>query len=135
MSEEEAKELYRKIGDVPCAATDGEIVSFNSIGFHHLILKNGIRRNGRDIARRFALLPYVSEIVRAESFLVSRNEKKVQRREYRHKRKAFILRKAVFWKLSGKTPVGEAIVVIRQFYGGKKHFLSVYPRKNKKLPT
>ncbi|MGC9599607.1 MAG: hypothetical protein ABSE18_04450 [Minisyncoccia bacterium] len=135
VDEKGAKKLYKKIGSVSCSLFGGEAVYFNSIGFRHLILKHGVQRSSREIKRRFALLPYVAEIVEKSGRLISRKEKITNRPIHRHGKRTYSPSRATFWTLRAGVDGRDVTVIVRQFQGGKKHFLSVYDKKNKKLPS
>ncbi len=134
-AEEEAKEFYAKIGNVPCPLLGGEPVTFNSIGFRHLIRKRGIFRPKSEQRRRLALIRNAVDIVSGSGKLLSDRERQAARMVYRHGKRTHKPANAKFWTLVGDGGNKGVKVVIRQFRGGKKHFLSVYGKKNKKLPS
>ncbi len=47
-SKQKAKNIYTKIGRIPCPALDDEIVAFNSIGLKHLMRKGKDTRPRKD---------------------------------------------------------------------------------------
>ena len=87
-----------------------------------------------EIRRRLALLPYAAEIIEKSGKLVSRQERLAARPVHRHEKKVFMPANATFWKLADEIGNKKITVIIRQFQGGKKHFLSIYHAKNKNRP-
>jgi len=134
-AEKISRALYVRIGSVSCPELGGEQVFFNRFGFRHLVVKHGIRRPLKEIRRRLALLPYAQEIIGKSGKLFSHQEKLASRPGHRHGKKVFIPVRTAFWRLTGEIGNKKITVIIRQFQGGKKHFLSIYDTRNKKLPS
>ena len=58
-----AKRFYKKIGTVLSPALDNQYISFNNVGFTHLIRKMSLRSRNEQ-KRRFLLLPKVESIIK-----------------------------------------------------------------------
>lgn len=120
-----AKALYSKIGRVWCPALS-DYVSFNGMGFRHLVRKRGVPRSKKEQKRRFALLPFAEEIVRKSEVVVVRKEKETAQLAYRHQKREVNFVLAEFYSFVGNRNGRIVTVVVRRFEGGEKHFLSVY---------
>jgi hypothetical protein len=116
-AKENAKIFYKSIKRVWCPALN-DFVSFGGVGFAHLIKKERRSRAKSEQKRRFALLPYVGEILKSKPF--SSTEERI-----------IGLSHVRYWKFIDYRN-GEIIkVIVRQMDNGSKHFLSVYGRKQK----
>src|SRR3989344_5159926 len=62
-SKQKAKAIYVRIGRIQSPAL-GDSVAFTSAGFNHLIRKGRIPRPKNEQKRRFALIPYIEQIVK-----------------------------------------------------------------------
>jgi hypothetical protein len=111
------RRFYQGIGRVWCLVLK-DYIEFNKSGFRHLIRKNGILRPYREQRRRFAALTYAKEIIETaqEYFFFEETMKQGIR--------------ARFWSLVAMRSDFLVTVVIRQLGDGKKHFFSVYAKKN-----
>lgn len=114
----EAKSFYSTIGNVECSALNNESISFNSIGFNHLIRKEGSLRSKKEQVRRFRLLKYASATLKSDSTLASHWQGKG----------------AEFWSFKKIFKDRQVIVIVRRIYGGCLHFFSImdviFPSKN-----
>jgi hypothetical protein len=119
------KKLYKSIGNVSSPSLNDD-VAFNSMGFRHLIRKHGVRRPKSEQKRRFNLLVFAREVIKNPDEIIHSEPKKVVKLVYRHGKRKSIETSAKFWKMKKKFPDKTITVVIRQFQGGKKHFLSIY---------
>jgi hypothetical protein len=62
MENENPKKLYENIGETWCQVLK-ECITFNRLGFQHLLRKRGIPRTKAEKERHFAPLPFVKEII------------------------------------------------------------------------
>ena len=125
MEKKNQKILYEKIGTTWCP-TLKEYITFNRLGFQHLLRKRGIPRTKEEQERRFALLPFVKEIV-GDPHAKFRYQKKTSfSRVDRHHKTIRASNNAEFWKLSKEINGKTINVVVRKINRGKKHFFSVY---------
>lgn len=116
-AKQKAKLFYKSIGRIWCPALDEEIF-FNEKGFRHLIQKGRTPRLKSEQKRRFALLKHAKEII--ESGLVVVEHKAEQKNQ-----------EVLYWRLKSCRDDVVITVIIQQVKNGKKHFLSVYGRKQK----
>jgi hypothetical protein len=108
-----AKELYKKVGIVQCSSLN-DTVTFNNVGFKHLVRKGGIPRPKSEQKRRFELLQYAKPIIKNPNAKI----------QYR------IAGNTKFWAFTDKTPSGAVTVVVRQIQNRKKHFFSIFKQKS-----
>jgi hypothetical protein len=127
---ENSKEYYSRIGRIWCPALK-DYVSFNSVGFRHLLRKKGVLRAGGDQRRRFNLLVDAVRIVKDPEVTFEHKSDDALHRIHRNGEGILVFSKVDFWKLVRREPDKMITVVIRQFEGGAKHFLSVYAKKQK----
>jgi hypothetical protein len=130
-AKQEAKEFYREIRRVWCPALN-DYVKFGNDGLRHLMRKRGVFRPKSEQKRRFALLRDTTAIIANPTMKASQNEKISLRSINRRGKKLVVSSAAKFWKLTGRNENQVIKVVIRQFEGGKKEFLSVYGKIRKK---
>jgi hypothetical protein len=109
----EARECYFKIGRVWCPALN-DYITFNAVGFRHLVRKRGILRSTDEQLRRFSLILLAKDIIENPSAAIF------------HDKSIINIRAANFWTLSMRHEDGIIKVIIRQLDGGAKHFFSVY---------
>lgn len=112
------KDLYGKIGRIPCPAFNFELVHFTGKGFSHLLRKGHIPRPLSDQMRRLSLLKYAREIV-------------VESTEFDTHRKGTGIE---FWTLYKIFRNKKITVVISQIKGEPKKFFSIMDRKSKNFP-
>src|SRR5689334_13137509 len=107
--------FYARTGSVPYPEFGSESIVFNSIGFRHLLRKNGKTRPKNDQRRRLALLRYtISIITNPPSPAVFRKEKRTN-----------------FWMFQKKHNGITIKLIMRQLGNGKKHFYSIFSDKKK----
>ena len=123
-----AKDFYKKIGTIFCPALDNQYISFNNIGFTHLIRKMSLRSRNEQ-KRRFLLLPKIESILKNPQAVIvyRKEEKKVEVKKNDTK----ILRESVihYWTSVYFTDSKRIKIVIRQVNNGLKHFYSVMDKK------
>ncbi len=112
---QEAKERYMQVGRVWCPALDTH-VSFNRIGFKHLIRKHSERRTKKEQIRRFSLLAY------AGSTLTAKNIHMIYRQKDERMR---------FWAFLGEFDGVAIKLIVRQIGDKQKHFFSIFHDKQK----
>jgi hypothetical protein len=115
-AKQNAKKIYASIKIVWCPALHDSVV-FNRIGFQHLIQKGPAFRPKSEQRRRFALLIYAKDIL--EQSDVAEEEDRAN---------------AKLWIISGSRDNLDIKIIVRQIGNGKKHFLSIYGRKQKSAP-
>jgi hypothetical protein len=128
---EKAKEFYRKVDRVWSPALDS-FVLFNRAGFQHLIRPKSIQRPKGEQKRRFLLLPLAPDIIKNPDATVKYQQKEVLHRMKVQGEKIEVVSVADFWEFKGESDQGIVKVIVRQFSGQEKHFLSVYERKRGK---
>jgi hypothetical protein len=119
--EPKAKEFYKTIGSVWCPPLNDHIV-FNRQGFHHLIVSKNTPRPKSERKRRFALLPYAQDILKNPDTVIPQNPKDIRSL------------KVNFWIFSKKIDGVDIKIIVRQIGNGKKHFFSIYGKKQKSTP-
>lgn len=129
-----AKDFYKKIGIVLSPALGNQFVSFNNIGFNHLIRKLSLRSRNEQ-KKRFLLLPKVEFIIKNPKAVVvyRREEKKILIKI----KEARTLKESVvhYWTFVYFTGSKRIKVVIRQVNNGSKHFYSVMDKRVDKQKT
>jgi hypothetical protein len=116
-----AKDFYRSIDRIWCPALN-DYISFTQEGFRHLVGKKGIVRPRSEQRRRFMLLYSVKDIL--ENPEVKFSHTITTTRNLR----------ADYWVATGIMNNFHIKIVIRKVDGGKKHFFSVYGKKQKTTP-
>jgi hypothetical protein len=106
--------FYKSIGQVWCPALN-DYVAFDDVGFYHLIKKGRRFRAKSEQMRRFAMLPYVENILASRLFIST-------------EAKVIGTSRAQYWKFVDDRDTDVVKIIIRQFKDGNKHFLSVYGR-------
>jgi hypothetical protein len=129
-AKQKAKEFYRTIGRVWCPIL-GDHIIFNRIGLQHLIRKHGIERPKSEQKRRFALLPVALKVIENPHITARYQPRETVRGIKWRGKKVLISSRIDFWELTEKDNGLVIKIIIRQFKGTKKHFLSVYARKEK----
>ena len=130
----DAWKIYKNIGRPWCPML-GDFIVFNRIGFQHLIRLKNIERARSEQMRRFSLLPIVKNVVEDPHALVRFHRKVTERTIKVNKEKVSVPSYADFWEFIVPKEEGVVKIIIRQFPGGQKHFLSVYERKRKSPPV
>jgi len=129
-----AKKFYKKIGIILSPALNNQYVSFNNIGFTHLIRKMSLRSRNEQ-KKRFLLLPKAETIIKNPKAIIvyKKEEKKILIKT----RKAKILKESTihYWTFVYFTDSKRIKVVIRQVNNGSKHFYSIMDKKVKKQKT
>jgi hypothetical protein len=142
-AKEKAKNIYSKIGHVKCPGLADARISFSRSGFNHLMRKGRIPRTKNEQRRRFALLPYVENIIKNPRAVIIYRKEEVKEKVNRHGEKILQESTAHFWTFVDKIEDCTVKVVIRQLSSSDKHFFSVMGdrikvlykfRKTKKSP-
>ncbi|HUC02041.1 MAG TPA: hypothetical protein VMA75_04015 [Candidatus Paceibacterota bacterium] len=126
--------IYKNIGRPWCPALN-DFVVFSRVGFQHLIRLKNIERARSEQVRRFLLLAIVKDAIEDPRASVQFQRKPTVRIIKANKKRISVPSYADFWEFTVRD--GEEIikVIVRQFPGGQKHFLSVYRRKRKSPPS
>jgi hypothetical protein len=120
-----AKSYYLKIGNIFCPALNDDI-TFNSVGFRHLLRKQGKRRLKNEQQRRFSLLPYAEcMLTDPKAIFISTNKTIIQQITW-HGRKIKTVSSAQFWNTKTTRDGHTVTILVRQINNGKKHFFSIY---------
>ena len=122
-----AKEFYKTIGHVFCPALDDGI-AFNSIGFRHLMQKQGNFRIKEEQVKRFSLLLLAKEILENPKADVKHEKRKIiYRTDWRGKK---VIKKSFvdYWIFTARWDNKIIRLVARRFGSGKKHFLTIYEK-------
>lgn len=120
-----AKRLYLGIGRIPCPAFNDELVAFNNRGFNHLVRKGRIPRTHNEQKKRFALIPYIEQIIRNPAALILFNQQEEKQHVNRHGDKILVTGMASYWRFIETIDGCKIKVVVRQFREEDKYFLSV----------
>lgn len=116
---EEAKELYRVIGQVWCPRLN-DYVFFNKKGFDHFIWKGKSSRPKIDQINRFSLIKYAPLIISDASASMTHSL-------WTHHTS---LKPTIhFWGFTSRTEKKSIRVVVRQIGKGRKHFFSIFSER------
>jgi hypothetical protein len=127
----EARKIYNKIGRVWCPALN-DYVSFNSVGFRHLIWKGKEYRSPRQQHKRLALLSYAPAIIlNAKTPDTRRVKMEYTKIKWRHEKKT-ILSNVTFWAFKAEADGKPVRIIVRQIGNGHKHFFSVFQERKQK---
>jgi hypothetical protein len=126
--------IYKSIGRPWCPML-GDFVVFNRVGFQHLIRLKNIERARSEQVRRFSLLTIAKATIEDSRASVQFHQKSTTRTIKANKEKISVPSRADFWEFTVRDGEGIIKVIVRQFPGGQKHFLSVYERKRKSPPS
>jgi len=129
-SKNDAWTVYKSIGR-PWCPTLGDFVAFNRVGFQHLIRLKNIERVRSEQMRRFSLLTIVKSAIEDPHVSVRFHQKMTIRTIKANKKRISVPSYADFWEFTVHDGEGIIKIIVRQFPGGQKHFLSVYRRKRK----
>lgn len=125
-AKKKAKEIYSKVGRIPCPAFNGELVAFNSKGFDHILRKGRIPRTRNEQKRRFVLIQYAERIVKNPKATILFEQRELKFEVDRHGEKVLLTSVAQFWTFVDKVGDCQVKVVIQQLGVGKqKYFLSI----------
>ena len=126
--------VYNAFGRAWCPAFN-EYVAFNNEGFRHLIWQQERQRSKKEQTRRFALLTHAKDIIeKTHEYAAYRVEEKVSKAKW-YGAKTKNVSRAQFWELNREIESRHISVIIRQVGNGKKHFFSIFERRNKKQPN
>jgi hypothetical protein len=118
-AKKEARKEYDTIGRVWSPGLR-DYVSFNSVGFWHLMRKGRKRRPHIHQMLRFALISDAKEIITSPSFQISR------RKKMEHGRPVF------FWAFHAIVGEKNVRVIVRKIGNSHKHFLSAFEENQTK---
>ncbi len=108
------RQNYRKLGSIECPAFNNEKVYFNHHGISHLIYKDRIPRDLKEIEKRYNLLLQVPKILKTIKS-VDDEEKRVKNNST-----------AYFWTIKHKVSDTLSIrIILRRLNNGVLHFFSV----------
>ncbi len=119
-----AKKIYSKIGRIPCPAFNGELVAFTSEGFNHLVRKGRIPRTRNEQKKRFALIPYIEEMIKNPQTITFRQTEE-KYTVNRHGKNILMTSTANFWTFHNNIKDCNIKLVIRQIHHGQKQFQSI----------
>lgn len=122
---QQAKNVYSKIGRLPCPALGGEYVTFNRLGFSHLLRKGHVPRPKSEQKRRLFLLKYAEQIVKNPKSKIYFRQTEEKYFINRHGQKILTTSIAKFWTFIEDVDNKKIKLVIRQLGSGQKHFLSI----------
>ena len=121
-----AKSIYTKIGRIQCPALSGEHVSFTSEGFNHLMRKGRLPRTKNEQKRRFALVPFIEQIIKNPKAAIFYEKRETRVVTNRYGEKINVQSIADFWTFTETINGCKIKVVVRQTSEkGSKHFFSV----------
>jgi len=91
--------------------------------------KNGIFRNDKEQRERFLLLPAAENILKENNFI---HERRLISKKIKWQGRVKVeLRNVEYWIFTSRHKGKRIRLVIRQFEGGKKHFLTIYKSRSK----
>ncbi len=108
------RQNYRKLESIECPAFNNEKVYFNHHGISHLIYKDRIPRDLKEIEKRYNFLLHVPKILKTTKIIDS-EEKRVKNNSI-----------AYFWTIKKK--VSDTLylrIILRRLNNGVLHFFSV----------
>jgi hypothetical protein len=124
----QVRALYNDIGHVWSSRLNEEI-SFNRVGFQHLVWKGGKQRSYLEQMRRFALIADVVKVIEdPSSQIIERKEVRCFQAR-RHGIKTVSEHTIRYWAFRGDIRGKNIRAIIRQVDNGKKHFFSVFEEK------
>jgi hypothetical protein len=130
-TKKEAREAYDKIGRVWSSVLN-DYISFNSVGFRHLLWKGKARRSYPEQMKRLALIPFAITAISAPSRpVVQRDEKEYSRIE-RDGLVVTIKNPVRFWAFYTTAEGKNIRVIVRQVNNGHKHFFSIFEEDKQK---
>jgi hypothetical protein len=129
----DARAYYAALSQPWCPLLGAHVI-FNDMGFQHLIRSKNVQRPRSEQRRRFALLPFVKEIIENPKANVKHHRKETVRLMKIGGKKTAMPVMADFWEFTEERDGRIIKVIIRQFPNGEKHFLSVYEKKAKTSP-
>ncbi|GAB4026707.1 MAG: hypothetical protein Fur0011_2970 [Candidatus Microgenomates bacterium] len=115
---EEAREEYKKIGEVACPAFPNEMVVFNAKGFSHLMYQGSSKEKARpekEARNRVELVGRAVKLLRMMPLPQEESTYEFEGKKYR------------YWAFEAVVDDKRIKVVVRQCGNGKKHFWSVIP--------
>ncbi len=125
-AKQKAKRTYSRLGWISCPAFSGEAVAFTSEGFNHLLRKGRVPRTRNEQKRRFALVPYVAQIIKNPKAVILFERRETKTLVNRHGDKITVQSIADFWTFVDHIDGCKIKVVVRQLSEkGGKHFFSV----------
>ena len=126
-SKEKAKQIYNKIGSIPCPIFSNEKVAFTSRGFNHLIRKGRIPRTKSEQKKRFALLSYAERIVKTptQRATILFEEKEITEKVDKYGSKITVKKIARFWAITEEIDECKIKLVIWEVENRQKEFLSI----------
>ncbi len=135
---ESAKEKARKYcgtaGNVWCKALK-DSVAFSDAGFRHLLRRPKGPRPKNEQMHRFILLTHAADIIKnADRHIAYRVKKETSKAKWRGAKTKNVSH-AQFWELTREIEGRHISVIVRQIGNGKKQFLSIFEKTNKKRPT
>ncbi len=122
---------YRRIERIWCPALR-EYVVFNRIGFQHLVRGGSVQRPKSEQKRRFKLIPYITDILTDPNASITEKEGTIKHQMKIRGEKIPVASPAHFWVFTNRRNGQTIKLVVRQFNGKEKHFLSIYAKKPSK---
>ena len=130
IDKERAKLFYDQIGTVWCPAIRDYVIC-NRIGFQHLIRKGKVLRSQNEQKSRLALVRYIEPILRSFTAFVVEEEREILHQTKIDSKYLSTLSRAHFWRLTEECDGLVIKLVIRQIKDNKKHFFSIFVKKQK----
>jgi hypothetical protein len=126
-AKEKAKQIYSKIGSIPCPIFSNEKIAFTSRGFNHLIRKGRIPRPKNEQKKRFALLEHAEKIVKNPNLRASIEfeEKEITEKVDKFGSKVLVKKMARFWTIVEEIDGCRIKLVIWEVENRQKEFLSI----------
>jgi len=123
-----AKQIYSKIGRIPCPLFNGEFVVFNRHGFTHILRRGKLIRPKAQRLIRLRLIEFAETIIKTPDGSVTvefRDEYEIERVVNRFGKKILEKRKARSWGFVRVVDDSKITIVVGQIDGGQKEFLSI----------
>lgn len=122
-----AEEFYASVGDIHCPYF-GEKIAFNTKGFKHLKFKSDqVARIREDQYVRLKLLPYAAEVLKKSRTVQGIWSTKKFEDQKTSSRWEHVLKEVIFYEFIAVLENVRVKVIVKQVFGGEKHFWSVVP--------
>jgi hypothetical protein len=124
---QKAEDYYHSIVSVWCPYFQ-EKISFNAKGLRHLKFKSDERaRTERDQYARLKLLPFVPEVLNKSKTVQGINKTRLLEEEKNNGQWKRAMKDVTFYEFIAVLENVRIKVIVKEVFGGGKHFLSVIP--------
>lgn len=126
-AKDKAKQIYSRIGTIPCPIFNDEGISFTSRGFTHLMRKGRIPRTRNEQKKRFKLLEFAERMVKSplQRATIEFEETEIVEKMRKFGSPILVKKKAKAWTIVEEIEGCRVKLVISQVEGRQKEFLSI----------